>query len=72
MLQGKLFSLGHFLVKHVAETGSNLLDGIALDAFHSLVEDIQDGCSITAIGIEAHVDAEKEDWFSHGNSRLSC
>ena len=65
MLQGKLFSLLHLLVKHVAKAGSDLLDGVSPDTFHALVLQVQDGSGVAALGIEANVDSEQKNWVSH-------
>ena len=65
MLQGKLFSLLHLLVNHVAKAGSDLLNGVAPDTFHALVLKIQDGGGVAALWIESNVNAEQKNRVSH-------
>lgn len=71
MLQRKMFSSFHFLVKHVAKTRGELLNGIALDPFLALVHNVQHGGGVASLLVEPDVDAEQEDWTSHGNFYLT-
>ena len=54
----KVFSLLHHLVERDAKAGGDLLDGVAPDAFHLLLLEVEDAGGVAALRIETDVYAK--------------